>query len=328
MQLVDTKINHLLERNRTKIAAVALVALSVFIFIVFRLFEKIINQPLSKLKEEMKKVRTGDLKVRVEPKKNDKIGELTRSFNLMVEDLNEARMEIEKLHNHQMEKAGHLASLGELAAGLAHEIKNPIAGITSSMEIIYQKTPPENPEKEIFLEILNQTQRIYMIIQDLLSYAKPKPLSRELVDINQTINHAIILARPQITDEKIDIDFSPLSGDAVFLLDENKIQEVILNLILNSIAAIEKTGKITIILSEKRDELVISIADTGKGIQREHLGKVFSPFFTTRRKGTGLGLSICNRVVEEHNGSIQVISRLEEGTEFIIKIPIVKKGIV
>jgi len=327
LQLEDTKINHLLERNRIKSAVVALVALVVFIFIVLRLFEKIINKPLSKLREEMKKVRIGNLDVRVEAKKNDEIGELTHSFNLMVEDLNEARMKIENLHNHQMEKASHLASLGELAAGLAHEIKNPIAGIKSSLEIIYQKTPSENPEKKIFLEILNQTDRIYMIIQDLLSYAKPKPLSRELVDINHTISRALKLARPQIKDKEIDIDFRPLSGDAVFLLDENKIQEVILNLILNSITAIEKTGKITIILSEKK-KLAITVKDTGNGIQREHLSKVFSPFFTTSRKGTGLGLSICKRIIEEHNGSIQVYSHLGKGTEFIIKIPTVKKGIV
>jgi signal transduction histidine kinase len=325
MKLVGTKVNRLLQRKRIQSAVVALGALVVFIFIIFWLFKTIINKPLSILKEEMEKVRAGDLKVRVEPRKNDEIGELSRCFNLMVENLNKAQMKIKELHRYQMEKASHLASLGELAAGLAHEIKNPIAGIKSSVEIIYQKTPSENPEKMIFLEILKQTDLIYMIIQDLLNYAKPKPLSCGPVDINHIVSHAIKLAEPHIKNKKIDIDFKPLSGDTVFLLDENKIQEVLLNLILNSIKAIEQKGQITLTVAEQKDELTISIADTGRGIQPEHLKKVFSPFFTTSRGGTGLGLSICLRIIEEHRGSIKVYSQLGEGTEFIIKIPVRKK---
>ncbi len=322
LKLKDTKISPLLERNRIKVMAVGLIALIVLIFVILRLFEKIINRPLSRLKSEMKKVRKGDLDVAAKPRNDDEIGELTRSFNLMVGDLKEARHKIKQLHEQEMEKAGHLASVGELAAGLAHEIKNPIAGINSSLEIICQKTPEGVPEKEIFREILKQTDRIHMIIQDLLSYAKPKPLSREQVNINQVIQRALKLAESQTKDKDIALNFNPLPGESVFMLDENKIQEVILNLLLNSIAAIEDTGVISITLSRKKEKLLISIADNGRGIQQEHADKVFSPFFTTRRKGTGLGLSICKKIVEEHEGDIKVKSRFGKGTEFIISLPV------
>ncbi len=322
LRLMDTEISPILTKNRIKVIAVGLSALIVLIFVILRLFEKIINKPLKKLKNEMKKVRTGDLDVKIKPRNDDEIGELTRDFNRMVEDLKDARSKIERLHSHEMEKAGHLASLGELAAGLAHEIKNPIAGIKSSLEIIYQRTPETAPEREIFLEILKQTDRIHMIIQDLLSYAKPKPLSREPVDINRVIQRVLKLADPQIKDKEIDINFKPLSGDSNFLLDGNKIQDVVLNLVLNSISAIDQTGSISVSVKTEGDKLFLTIADNGKGIRPENIDKVFSPFFTTRKRGNGLGLSISKKIIEEHDGIIEVNSRLGEGTEFTISLPL------
>lgn len=302
---------------------IALAALVVLILIILRLFEKIINRPLSQLKEHMKKVEAGNLGVQLIPKKKDEIGDLTQNFNTMVQKLKEANQRIEDLHQQQMERAGHLASLGELAAGLAHEIKNPIAGIKGSLEIIRERTDPSDPKVEIYTEIIKQTDRIYAIVKDLLNYAKPKDLEKVTADPNVCLQEAINLARPQTKNKDIRFHYERLKENTSITCDIHKLQEVILNLLLNSIAAIEKSGNITVEI-ERSDagELVISISDDGAGIRAEHLDQLFTPFFTTRKEGTGLGLSICRQIIEAHQGRIEVKSAEGVGTSFFIYLPL------
>lgn len=316
----------LMTRNRIQGALVALATLAVLTFIIVRLYERVINRPLLKLKEHMSRVREGDLEQRIEPHKRDEFGDLARSFNAMVGRLREANREIEALHERQMERAGHLASLGELAAGLAHEIKNPIAGIKGSLEIIKDRTSPSDPQREIFGEILKQTERIHLIIQDLLDYAKPKELAIQPVNPNLCVQEAIQMAGPQIQDKEIRIDFSGLDRDIVAHCDSEKIKSVILNLLINGIAAIEKTGVISITLSLTPEQILqVDITDNGRGIKPEFQDKIFQPFFTTRKKGTGLGLSICKQIVEAHNGTLTVSSVPGEGSTFTIRIPLDKE---
>lgn len=323
IQIDDKETARILHQNQVKGLIIAFLALVALIIIILRLFEKIINRPISTLKKQMKEVQAGNLNVKLIPGKNDEIGDLTRSFNAMIEDLQNANKKIEALHNQQIEKAGHLASLGELAAGLAHEIKNPIAGIKGALEIIREQSDQEDPKKEIYTEIIRQTEKIHSIIQDLLSYSKPRPLDMAIVPPHKPIRTAVKLAESQTQNKDIKITFDEKGENIQIYMDENKIQEVILNMLLNSIAAIENKGLIKI--ETKIDSLnnmyQIRIIDNGKGIKSEHITQVFSPFFTTRRKGTGLGLSICKKIIEEHEGTIKVKSRENKGTEFIIRIP-------
>lgn len=313
----------LLRRNQVKGVIIGILALGTLTFIIIRLFEKIINRPLSRLKQQMEEIESGNLSIHLEPEKHDEIGDLTKRFSIMIEKLNQAQQKIEDLHNQQIEKAGHLASVGELAAGLAHEIKNPVAGIKGALEIIQQKTDIKDPKREIFGEILKQTDKIHDITQDLLSYAKPKILSKKPVNPNNCILDAIKLASAQTRDKDIQFNFKGLKKDTLILIDENKIQEVMLNLLINSIAAIEEKGGISIAISTiKSEELEIIVTDNGKGIKPEHLSQIFNPFFTTRKRGTGLGLSICRQIIEAHSGSIHVKSQLGKGTTFSIRIPV------
>jgi hypothetical protein len=271
----------------------------------------------------MEEIESGNLSIHLEPEKHDEIGDLTQRFSVMIEKLNQAQQKIEDFHNQQIEKAGHLASVGELAAGLAHEIKNPVAGIKGALEIIQQKTDKTDPKREIFGEILRQTDKIYDITQDLLSYAKPKKLSKKPVNPNNCILDAIKLASAQTRGKDIQFNFKGLKKDTLILIDKNKIQEVILNLLINSIAAIEERGGISITVGTRRPkELEITVTDNGKGIKPEHLSQIFNPFFTTRKRGTGLGLSICRQIIEAHSGSIHVKSQLGKGTTFSIRIPV------
>jgi signal transduction histidine kinase len=323
VNLEEAATADLIYHNQLRAVLISLFALAVLIFIILRLFERIINRPLSELKEQMKKVQGGNLGVQLHPKKNDDIGDLTRSFNIMVVNLKKANKEIEELHGREMERAGHLASMGELAAGLAHEIKNPIAGIKGALEVINQRTEPRAPEKEIFIEMLHQIDRIYNIVQDLLSYARPKEINLRPTNPSECIERAVALAQSQTQEKDIRFHFKKPEKEVQTLCDENKIQEVILNLLINSIAAIDEKGEISIKLYKKNDRWVeIVIEDDGKGIKAEHLTQVFHPFFTTRRRGTGLGLSICKKIIEAHKGSIDVRSEVARGTAFTIRLSI------
>lgn len=313
----------LLLSNQKKGFVIALISLATLIFIILRLFDKIINQPLIRLKQQMVKVQEGNFDRPLILKKKDEIGELTESFNLMVKKLKDARAQIETLHTQQIEKAGHLASLGTLAAGLAHEIKNPLAGIKGAIEIIRQRTAEDDPNKEIFTEILNQIDRIHTIVQDLLIYARPRETKITAADPQNIIQAAITMAASQTKGKDIQIQFVGLKDKLTIPLDSDKIQMVILNLLINSIDAIEKKGRIEAAVSLEDDRFLnITISDDGKGIPDELFPKIFSPFFTTKKRGTGLGLSIIQRILKEHMGSITVHSREGQGATFKIKLPL------
>ena len=326
IHLDDSLELSLMQRNRLMGTLIALSTLLVLTFIIFRLYERVISRPLMQLKKTISQVRDGDLDLQVTTRKKDEFGELAYSFNTMVSRLREAQQKIADLHDREMEKAGHLASLGELAAGLAHEIKNPIAGIKGSLEIIKDRTALDAPEREIFSEILNQTEKIHVIILDLLDYAKPKALSMQPVNPNTCLQEAIHLAGSQTQHKDIRFHFVGLDKELQVTCDPEKLKGVVLNLMINSIAAIEQQGDITVELGLKaNDALIIRISDTGKGINPEHLEKIFQPFFTTRKQGTGLGLSICKQIIEAHHGQISVTSSQGKGTDFSIELPFGQK---
>ncbi len=316
----------LLKKSQLQAFVISLVAMGILAFVIIRLFERLINRPISKLKDKMKQVQAGNLDVAFSPCKSDEIGSLTRNFDEMIQKLKEANDKVEELYNAQIVRAGHLASIGELAAGLAHEIKNPIAGMKGALEIFNQRTDESDPKKEIFTEMLFQIEKINQVVQDLLVYAKPKDMKIDQVNPNECMQTVIKLAKPHINSKDIHFHFRPLESETVALFDCNKIQEVLLNLTLNSIASIEKEGKISIELQEHKNELKIIFSDNGKGIKKEHLSQIFHPFFTTKKRGTGLGLSICQKIIEAHYGSIEVTSVENEGTTFYIRLPVLNPG--
>jgi two-component system NtrC family sensor kinase len=311
-----------LHRSQFQGIVLAVLALITLTLIILRLFNKLINRPLFDLKSMMAKIQGGDLNIQLPIKKKDEIGNLTASFNDMVRKLREANQKIAELHDKQMEKAGHLASLGEIAAGLAHEIKNPIAGMKGALEIIYQKTAEADTNKEVFKEILVQIDRVDRIIQDLLRYAKPKELNIQPVPVEPIIDNAIKMAEPQKKHKDIRFQFVDKGNNIHAALDADKIQQVLLNLILNSIAAIEEKGTVSIrLLTENEKSLKITVADDGSGIRKEQLSQIFQPFFTTKSRGTGLGLSICKKTIDAHEGTIEVESEEGKGTTFSIILP-------
>jgi signal transduction histidine kinase len=316
----------LLWQSQWRGVVLALIALAGLTAIILRLFHRLINRPITELKNGMKRLQKGDLTVRFAPAKLDEIGSLMTSFNVMAEDLQKANAEIQRLYQQRVERAEHLAAFGELAAGLAHEVKNPLSGMRGALEVIDQKTPPGSPQKEIFREILVQIDKLIAIIQDFLSYARPKPLKFQETSPNLFVDNAVRLAKTQLGGKDIVFDVVRVEDDLRVPLDADRMQEVLVNLLLNSIAAIPRTGRIGIIVrpDPPAGALDITVSDDGAGIKESDLDQVFHPFFSTKKEGTGLGLSISKKTVDAHGGTITVQSQEGRGTTFSIRLPLAR----
>ncbi len=275
-----------------------------------------IQRPVIELQEQMERVGQGDMTASVGfAKRNDEIGDLGRNFNLMVQQLRESRQEIEHLHRTQMSRAEHFATLGELATGLAHEIRNPLAGIAGVIEIVGRDLPASSPAKAVVKDVREEIAQINRILTDLLGTARPRASEMRSSDLNTTVEHAVMLARQQVLSKPIKIEFKPAADLVEVEHDSDQVHQVLLNLLLNSVQAIEGAGIVHVAVHGKKgeDDAVITVSDTGRGIPAEHLPNIFRPFYTTKGNGTGLGLSLARRIVEDHNGHIDVDKQFREG---------------
>jgi signal transduction histidine kinase len=282
-----------------------------------------IQRPMVELQDQMERVGEGDLAARVSfSRRNDEIGDLGRNFNRMVQQLRESREEIEHLHRTQMSRAEHFATLGELAAGLAHEIRNPLAGIAGVIEIVGRDLPPSSPAKVIVKDVRQEITQINRILTDLLGTARPRAPEMRSSNLNTTVEHAVMLARQQVLTKPIRIEFAPASNLSDVEHDSDQMHQVLLNLLLNSVQAIEGAGLVRVAVSAQNGAAVVSVTDTGRGIAPEHLPNIFRPFYTTKGNGTGLGLSLARRIVEEHHGQINVESSPGTGTTFSVSLPL------
>lgn len=215
-----------------------------------------------------------------------------------------------------------LASLGRLAAGLAHEIKNPLAGIRGVMELMRDDTE-ENEQKELFVQVVNELDRVNEIIHLLLNFARPAPPKREKVDVAHLLEDSVQLLCPALAKKYISLDIELARDVGDFSLDPSQMRQVITNLVTNAADAIESDGWIVVraSLCPEGGGLIISVEDDGPGISEEALEEVFEPFFTTKFSGTGLGLAVVRSLVVQHRGRIEVESEVGRGTTFFILLP-------
>ena len=235
----------------------------------------------------------------------------------------------QRVHDTEMLHAEHLATIGELAAGLAHEIRNPLAGIAGAIEIITKDFPKDHPDREVLEDLRQEVRRIEKTLNDLLVYARPKPPQFGRADIKETIVRTLQLARQQTGTRQVDFSIQISPSLPRFQADSEQLHQVLLNLVLNGIQAIDKEGKITIEANlrsadgpSQTGSVEIAVTDTGPGIPPEHLERIFRPFYTTKRGGTGLGLSLCRRIIAAHGGTLTAESELKKGSRFIIRIPL------
>jgi len=282
----------------------------------------VIQRPMVELQEKIAQVSEGNLDVAVSfAKRNDEIGDLGRNFNHMMQQLRESREEIERLHRTQMSRAEHLATLGELATGLAHEIRNPLAGIAGVIEIVGRDLPQSSPARAVVKDVRQEITRISRTLTDLLETARPRRPEVRRSNLNTTVEHAVMLARQQVLSRPIKIELQQAAELPEVEHDSDQVHQVLLNLLLNAVQAMEGPGIVRVEIGSRDGFASVAISDTGRGISAQNLPNIFRPFYTTKGDGTGLGLSLARRIVEDHHGRIEVSSVVGKGSKFEVLLP-------
>ena len=222
----------------------------------------------------------------------------------------------------QLRRADRLSALGELSAGMAHEIRNPLGSIKGAVEILRDDYGPEDAKYEFIQILLKETDRLNHIVQEFLGFARPKQPEFQQADLNAAIESVLALTALEAkkTGVKVEKRLDPSIG--IRSLDMSLLRQAFLNLVLNAIQAMDNGGVLTVVSALRGDLLEITVADSGRGISEENRKKLFTPFFTTKKNGTGLGLAITYRIIENHRGTIDVASEPGKGTTFTVKIPI------
>jgi hypothetical protein len=296
--------------------AVVICAVSMFVL------AYLVQRPMVELQEKIEQVTQGNLDVAVSfSQRNDEIGDLGRNFNHMMQQLRESRAEIELLHRTQMSRAEHMATLGELATGLAHEIRNPLAGIAGVIEIVGRDLPSTSPARAVVKDVRLEIGRISRTLTDLLETARPRRPEVRLSNLNTTVEHAVMLARQQVLSRPIKIELQKAPDLPEVEHDSDQIHQVLLNLLLNAVQAMHDTGTVDVKIGSLGDCARVAISDTGRGIPAQNIPNIFRPFYTTKGGGTGLGLSLVRRIVEDHHGRIEVVSEVAKGSTFTVLLP-------
>jgi len=221
----------------------------------------------------------------------------------------------------KLTRAEHLAEIGQLAASLAHEIKNPLAGISGAIQIMREAMAVDDPHRPILLEVLGQIGRLDAVVKDLLFYARPTPPRKERTSIDDIVVRVLRLLREEPALQRLHIEQNNNQGQAIAYVDSLQIEQLLINLILNAAHASADEDAIEITLGQNEDHIQLMVKDHGAGMSEETINQAFEAFFTTKAKGTGLGLSICRRIVEAHNGRIQLESEMNIGTTVRIELP-------
>ena len=321
--------------NRVVLIALVSIALAGVIAVPNARF---IVRPITELVEANRRVAEGDMSVRVEPYGRGELAVLGRTFNIMVEALQETRQKLmhaldnmaETLRETQQEllHKEKLASMGQLAAGVAHELNNPLGTILLYSNVVYKEIPEEDPHREDLLMVIDETNRCKTIVRNLLDFARQNEVLVQPTDLNELLGKLVAeeKMRPEFRTVSIKLGLDPDVPE--IQADPLQLRQVFTNLMNNAVEAMEAKGGGTLTIATRLapfgQGVRVTLADTGVGISEENRAKLFTPFFTTKPvgKGTGLGLAIVYGVVKMHQGQIQVQSEKGEGTMFTITLPL------
>jgi len=301
------------------------------------------TRPLEEMVDATKKIAGGDLDQTVHVTSGDEIGKLAESLNAMAASLKRARDELEEWTRtledrvrerseelvrvqSKMAQAEKLASLGRMAAGVAHEINNPMGGILTFATLGLQDLPEDHAQRRNFEIIVKQTMRCRDIVKGLLEFSRQSEAKPMLTDITEVVDKTLLLMQQQTIFQNIRTNRRGSTRLPPVMIDPGQMQEVVLNLIINAVDAMEESGELEVTtgLAPAHNEVLVRIKDTGKGIPPEILPLIFEPFFTTKEvgKGTGLGLAIVHGIVTRAGGLIEVDTVPGAGTTFTVRLPV------
>jgi two-component system NtrC family sensor kinase len=281
-------------------------------------------RPIGRIVEMSKRVAAGNLSARVRIRPPGEMGFLCQAIDQMADAVAQREKALEQATQRQIGQSEKLASVGRMAAGIAHEINNPLTGLLTFEHLLKDEKSLSLKGREYLDIMYKETSRMRGIVMGLLNFARESPAEMALADVNEIIRQWITLVRNQKDFSDIMIEEQLAKGLPSVHADANQLQQVLVNLSLNACEAMPEGGTLTISTWEENQHVLVSIADTGHGINEEHLEKVFDPFFTTKPvgKGTGLGLSVSYGIIRQHGGVIKVKSQEGQGTVFTFTLPV------
>ncbi|HLC27435.1 MAG TPA: ATP-binding protein [bacterium] len=343
---IDREIGAI-QRRTAVLAAGAVLLISLLVWLLVRHF---VGRPVQELVMGTQRIAEGDLDHMIPVDRSDEMGSLAEAFNRMTRSLKRAHEDLQSLMEKLEEKVRErtraleeaqaqlvqsekLASLGKLAASIAHEINNPLSGILTYAKLMIRQFSRGQPdEKAVRGSLKNlslierETQRCSTIVRNLLDFSRQRDLSFADVDVNQVIEEALSLLGNQLIIQEIHLqkNLSPLP---TIQADFAQLRQAFLNVIMNACEAMDKGGSLTIESAPEGEEGVqVRLTDTGVGIPPEILSKIFDPFFTTKEKGTGLGLSVVYGIIERHGGKLEIQTEPGRGTTMIVHLPVSRPG--
>jgi two-component system NtrC family sensor kinase len=280
------------------------------------------------LKRGTEAIASGNLDYKLSPDKVSGFDMLDEAFNDMAKSLKERNDQLQRMHEH-LARTEKLTAMGEMAAGVAHEINNPLGGILLYSSLVLEDLPQESPVRDNIQKIIYQTNRCKEIVQGLLDFSRTPTGEMIPLQVNQVITTSLKLVKDQAMFHGIEIETNFEENLPEIMGDRSRLEEVFLNLFINAADAMNGKGKLMIKSEMGQNNCIkISISDTGKGVDKALLAHIFEPFFTTKEpgRGTGLGLSIVYGIIKRHKGTIDAESEKDKGTTFIITLPVHKNN--
>lgn len=279
------------------------------------------NRMLSSIEREHDELESKNAELKEKDALNNTLLEETRNFNRVLEDkVNEVKADLEEKHI-ELLRTEKLATIGEIATRIAHEIRNPLSGIAVALENLKSGNMYGERDGRI-QEIISEVSRLDNIIKELFQLAKPREVSLVSGDPNELVERVVSLTSPNARLKAIDIEVIPAPDDREIVLDFELMEQVLMNLVINAIDSIDgPDGKIIIRSYNSGNTFNIEVSDSGSGITPMDMERIFEPFYSTKKTGTGLGLAISKRIIEVHKGKITVESREEKGSRFTLTLP-------
>jgi two-component system NtrC family sensor kinase len=299
-------------------------------FIASRFLAKGVLQPIKSLVSASHQWAKGNLDYRVKTTRGGEIAQLAETFNFMASSLKERDNKLKEYTSQQIMKSERLATLGQLAAGVAHEINNPLGAVLMYAHLVLEEMEVEDPRRKNLEKVVSESTRCKDIVKDLLDFSRQTEPKVEQSDVNEILKRTLSLVENQalFQNVKINSEFSPSLPKA--MMDSSQIQQVFTNIILNAAESIEGQGELTVAtrIAPDNESIEIKFTDTGCGIPQENLEKLFDPFFTTKEvgRGTGLGLAVSYGIVARHKGTINVKSKPGQGSTFVVRLPLKTEG--
>ncbi len=329
-------------RNRVMLTFTIMAGFSVVILLILMyITTSTIVGPLRKMVTATKQIARGDLNHKVDINLEDEIGELAQSFNQMTENLKSANRKLvqwgktleKRVEERTKElketqdsliQSEKLASLGKMAAGIAHEINNPLTSILINTHLMLEKTGEDNPFHENLSLVADETARCSSIVKGLLEFSRQNPPKKDFTDLNALLEKTINLVKNQVSFQNINITQKLAANLPQIQVDPGQIKQVFLNLLVNAAEAMPEGGELFVkseyISSDKT--IRITFQDTGHGIPENQIHKLFDPFYTTKSSGTGLGLAVSYGILQQHQAKINIESTPGKGSAFILDFPI------